>query len=165
MFAIDRRHHGLRRLQPVRGLRSQQAVEQAIDPRWNLRAQGADRWWRADQALAQRFRSGAIGIRRLARQHFVQQQSQCVQVAAAVQRLGARLFRRQVVGRADDGAGLGHAARAQRAGNAEVADVGLALAVQQHVGGFQVAMDDAALVRGLQAQRDLPGNGERLVHR
>jgi hypothetical protein len=51
------------------------------------------------------------------------------------------------------------------AGNAEVADVGIAFVVEQHVRRLQVAMHDAARMRGRQTQRQLARNAQGLVER
>ena len=47
----------------------------------------------------------------------------------------------------------------------EIEDLDRAVRTHFHVGGFQIAMDDAELVRGLEGVGDLAGDGEDLVDR
>ena len=161
---VDRGNHRVRILQAVRRLRSQQAIEQSLHPCRGVRPQAPDRRRRTHQPLAQGFGRGAVGVGGLSGQHLVQEQAERVQVAAAVERFRTRLLRREVVRRADHRAGLGHAARAERAGDAEIADVGATGCVEQHVGRLEVTVDDAALVRRGQAQRDLARDPHRFLH-
>ena len=48
---------------------------------------------------------------------------------------------------------------ARRAGDAEIRDAHAAARVEQHVAGFQIPMDDAALVRVFQRLRDVDEHG------
>ena len=84
----------------------------------------------------------------LARQHLEHHQAECIDIRARVDFAAARLFRREVVERADDVARLRQARPVHRARDSEVRDVGAALVVDQHVGGLQVAMDHGLRVRG-----------------
>jgi hypothetical protein len=66
------------------------------------------------------------------------------------------LLRGHVLRRADDGARLRQAAVGFDAlGQSEVADMWLSFAIEQDVGGFQVAMKDAALVGVMHGSRHL----------
>ena len=80
-----------------------------------------------------------------------------VDVGALVDLLAEDLLGRHVFWRADHVAGLRElrVALLLRRGDAEVHDLDQALLVDQHVGGLQVAVDDAGLVRDRHARRDV----------
>ena len=86
--------------------------------------------------------------RQAAGQHLEQDDAQGVDVAAAVQRLGAHLLRTHVAGRAQRRAGLryGRARFIQQLDDAEVGQVGAAGGVEEDVGRLHVAVDDALAV-------------------
>ncbi len=97
----------------------------------------------------QRVEVGFAQQRRPAGEQLVEDGAQAVNVRGGGQPLpgGAGLFRGHVRGRADDGLGLGQAAFLLEAlGQAEVGELRIARAVQQHVGRLEVAVQDAALV-------------------
>ena len=91
-----------------------------------------------------------------AEQHFVHNQSERIDIRAAVNRLAALLLRRHVLERAENGARRGIR---DGGGNAEVHDerVGLITGAAGHdVGRFQVPVHDARLVRGGESFGDVP---------
>ena len=68
------------------------------------------------------------------------------------------LLGRQVRGRTNDQIGVGLVGQigiAQILGDAEVSQIGILIFVEQDVGGFQIAMDHADAVRGVQRKADL----------
>ena len=101
--------------------------------------------------------------RGLAGQHFVEHDSQRVDVAAAVAALALDLFGRDVFGRAHHLGKLGERqpARAFLAGDAEVDQLDAVFGIDHDVFGLQVAMHDAVVVdvgeRVGNAQSDLDG--------
>ena len=116
----------------------------------------------------QRFRHRVALERPGTGQHLVHHDAEREDVRARVHRIGPHLFRRHVAGRAHDDAradihraGLGlHGAHELR--DAEVQDFRAAVAREEQVLGLQVAMDDAAGVRGCQSARNLHGVVDRL---
>ena len=95
--------------------------------------------------------------RALAGEDLVEHQAERVDVAARRDLAAGELLGRHVGGRA-------RAKRfARRAGEAEVGDADLAGAVEHHVGRLEVAMDDAAFVRGGEAGADLARDLERAL--
>ena len=87
-------------------------------------------------------------IRRYASRHLVHDDADAVNVGRFIHLLAEDLFRRHVFRRTDDIAGLGQLGVAARCGgrNAEVHDFQQPLVVDEHIGGFQVAVNDAGLV-------------------
>jgi hypothetical protein len=119
------------------------------------------------------------GRRRLARErpgarrHLVQDQAEGEHVRARVHRLPLELLWRHVVQRSENlafagerrgglGAAIHHARLERRLGQAEVQQLGPAPG-QHDVGRLQVAMDDAAPMRGGEPFGDLRRTSERLV--
>lgn len=87
--------------------------------------------------------------RRSARQQFVQDRSQSMDVDGGTQRLrpGLGLLGGHVAGRPDRGAGPGEVGLAiQPPGQPEIADLGRAVGGEEDIGRFQVAMHDPAPV-------------------
>ena len=60
-----------------------------------------------------------------------------------------RLLRRHVGGRSHDRPGMGALDAVELLGQAEIRDLGGAVRGHEHVGGLEVAVDDAGLVRGV----------------
>ena len=82
-----------------------------------------------------------------------------------VDRLAARLLRRDVVRRSEHGPRLRDAVLdVERARDAEVRDLRAAVAVQQHVLRLHVAVDEPVLVGEREPAGDLDGDLERLAH-
>jgi hypothetical protein len=101
-------------------------------------------------------------VRKLPGDEFEQHHPQRIHIAAPIQRQPVGLLRRHIRRRADD-----HAAgqlAAQHAGDAEVAQVGVAVFIQHDVAGLQIAVDDALLVRVIQRQRHLTQRLFQLIH-
>jgi len=78
--------------------------------------------------------------------------------------MALHLFRRHVIRRPHHDAALGHLL-GHDFGHAEVCDLGERALVDQNVGGFDVAMDDAFLVRVVKRGSGLPQNGKRVFAR
>jgi hypothetical protein len=111
-----------------------------------------------------RFGGGVATEGTLAHEHFVEHRAEREEIRARVERLPAHLLGRHVAHGAHDGAGLCLGAHPglrdvstsrDRARDAEVEQLDVAIAGDKHVLGFQVPVDNAALVRGGQPARDL----------
>ena len=109
----------------------------------------------------------AAVVGRLAGEHLIQDDAERVDVGALVDLLAEDLLGRHVFRRADHVAGLGElrVALLLRGGDAEVHDLDQARVVDQHVGGLQVAVDDAGLVRHGHAGGDVHRVAHGLVER
>jgi len=119
--------------------------------------------------------------RRLAGEHGEHHEPEAVEIGAVIHGQPRRLLRRHVFGRADHHAGAGVARLAEELGDAEVGELHVKATAgrrrKHQVGGLEVAMHHALVVRRLQDaddfQRDhrglLPGEppagGEELVER
>ena len=101
----------------------------------------------------------------VAREHLVEHDAERVDVRLAVDVVAERLLGRDVVRGAEHAALGGQAAVVHRAGDAEVGDLGRALLVDEDVLRLDVAVDDAAPVRGAERAGDLDRVGDRLVDR
>jgi hypothetical protein len=86
------------------------------------------------------------------------------QVAAPVDRLAGELLGRHVRDGAEHRAELGELGGVEL-GDAEIGDFDAAVGEQDDVGGLDVAMDDAALVRVLQGAQQLAHDAARLGQR
>ena len=112
-------------------------------------------------------------------EHLEEDAAECPDVCARVHRLAARLLRAHVGGGAQDHSGLGHrgcgdgwrlrdarccdARRLHGLRQAEVQDLHRAVGTHLDVRGFQIAMDDALLMRGFESLGDLLRDWQRLV--
>ena len=102
---------------------------------------------------------GVARERHLAGQRVEEHAAERVDVGARVGGLAADLLRRDEVGRADELARARDAARGGGVlGQPEVGQVGVVLRLlgDQHVGRLDVAVHEAAAVRGVERRRDLP---------
>ena len=99
----------------------------------------------------------------VAGEHLEQHDAEAVDVGLAVDVVAERLLGGDVVGGAEDAALGGQALLVERAGDAEVGDLGGALLVDQDVLGLDVAVDDVAGVGGAEGAGDLDRVGDRLV--
>jgi hypothetical protein len=89
--------------------------------------------------------------------------------------LGERLLRRHVADGAEHGAGAGSRdrlggagagrRRLHRLGEPEVENLDLSIGQQEHVLGFEIAMDQILVVRGRESAGDLRRDVHRLAHR
>ena len=104
---------------------------------------------------------GLAVLRPLAREDLVEREAQRVDVALDRCAFASELLRRHVLQRA--GELVGRLARS--CGNAEVGDADVPVAVDHHVGGFEIAMQHAALVCGGDARTELPRDLHCLVVR
>jgi hypothetical protein len=98
--------------------------------------------------------------RRLTGEQLVQHAAGGVHIGTGVDRLAARLLRGQVLGRADDRAGLGHRAGAtgQCPRDAEVHHLDHAGLGEHHVARLDIAVDDAVPVAELEGRADISGD-------
>ncbi len=94
--------------------------------------------------------------------HLEQDGPHGVDVDPVVDVLALGLLGGHVLRRADDDPRPGHAAGVERPGDAEVHDLGVALAVDHDVLGLEVAVDDAEAVGLDEALEDLAGQVEGL---
>ena len=109
-----------------------------------------------------RHRHGRLAVERnLAGEHLVDDDAQRVHIGLAGDGLAEGLLGRHVVGRAEHAPVHREAFLGQGARDAEVGDLGAALAAQQNVLGLDVAVDDLLCVRCAQGARDLDRVGER----
>ncbi len=134
----------------------QRPRQDAIDRRGHVQPLFTQRRHRLVSVLLQQFQQRPGGERRPAAQRLVGHQPQAVLVAEGRHVLVQRLFGRDVLRRAGEhlpGERRG-SLRSQQPGNAEVGQVGVAVLVQQDVGRFHVAVDDAVAV----------GDGQRGGH-
>jgi hypothetical protein len=114
------------------------------------------------------------------RQHLEQDAPKCPDVGSLVRRAALGLLRRHICRRAQNEADRGHRRRRDRrrlcrlgrsAGRlhgfrkAEVEDFGLTISRHRDVGGLEIAMDDAFVVRRFQRFRNLYGNRECFANR
>ena len=97
-----------------------------------------------------------------ARDHLEEHRPQGVDVGPAVDVAAVRLLRGHVLRRPDDDPGAGDAAGVERAGDAEVHDLGVAVLVDHDVLRLEVAVDDAQPVGLGQPFGDLPGQADGL---
>ena len=136
-------------------------VEGAVE----LRARQARRRRRVGDVRPQLRHVVVLRIGDAARQHLVQHAAQRVDVGAAVDRPGLDLLGGDVVGRADPRARAREAAGgAEPLGQPEVGQVDVlvvALAADQDVGRLDVAVHQAALVRGVERRGD---RGRHALH-
>ena len=121
----------------------------------DVRALRRERLRRRREVLHRDLHRAVAGERDRAREHLVEDDAERVQVGRLVDLRAARLLRREVLRGADDRALLGHLARAG-ARDAEVRDLQVPLAVDEHVVRLDVAVDEAVPVREPQRREDLP---------
>ena len=106
------------------------------------------------------------GIRHVAGQQLVEDDAERVDVRVRVDPLAAGLLRRDVVARAEHGAGLGLPADGvERADDPEVGHLGQPLLVQEHVLRLHVAVDEALRVCERQRPPDLEAQLEHAADR
>jgi hypothetical protein len=99
----------------------------------------------------------------VAREHLEEDDAERVEIALGIDVLAQGLLGRDVVGGAQHAAVRRQPLLGQRAGDAEVRDLGRALLVDEDVLGLDVAVDDAVVVGGAQRAGDLDGVGHRLA--
>ena len=160
------------------GVLLEAALEQVVDALRRRRRQ------RLPLGLAGEDGGERVGGRRAAErppagEHLEEDAAEAPDVGAAVQRPPPRLLRAHVLGRAEDHArlggvgsqpgrglgGVGVAERRLRLGEPEVEHLDLASRRHLDVGGLEVAVHDAALVRGGEGVGDLPRHLQGLEQR
>jgi hypothetical protein len=152
---LEERAHRLERLGPVRGLLRHHLLDEGRELLRNQRVEVAQARHGRRQVLHHEADRRARGVRQPAREQLEGHHAERVDVGAGVGGLGARLLRSHVVGRSHDERRRGHRrrgdARRGALGEAEVEQLEKALAVivttDEEVGGLEVAVDDARLVR------------------
>jgi len=131
------------------------------------------------QHRAKNFRHVVSLERRTPGQHLVEHTAEREDVRAPINRSALRLFRRHVSRRAEDDALLRrgqaqrrrvreiriYCLRLERLRQPEVQHLHRAIASHLDVGGLQVAMNDAVLVRRFQRVHDLLGNRQDFLNR
>ena len=114
------------------------------------------------QVRPQRRLLGLAQVRRLAGERVEQHAAQRVDVGARVDALAADLLGRDVAERPDPLARAAQpGARAQALGQPEVREVRVVAGAEQDVGGLDVAVDQAARVRGVERAADLVDDARR----
>ncbi len=103
--------------------------------------------------------------RDMARDHFVEHDAEGVEIDPGVDLLEVDLLGRHVFRRSQHQAGSGQAVAFGEPGQPEIHDLGLALPVDHHVLGLEVAMDDAEAMGFGQAFGDLPADVDGLGSR
>ena len=145
-----------------------EGVEQAGIPGGKVtvgRGRGVHPGWRDGGFLrgpAQGLQRGCGGKRGLAAQQFVQDGTQAVDIAGdrGLGRPAPGHFRRQVVGGAENGEGMGEAAvLVGQPGQPEIGHVRLANGVEEDVGRLEIAVEDAVLVGKMDRTGDLRDQG------
>src|SRR5665811_44484 len=96
--------------------------------------------------------------------HLIHDHAERVEVGRGLHVAALRLLGREVVGGSEDGAGLGHAARATRPGDAEIGDLHASFVVHDHVLRLDVAMDHVPPVRETERLEDLAGDGGDVIY-
>ena len=98
--------------------------------------------------------------RRFARQALEEKTAERVDVRAAVDRAAFDLLGSEIRGRAD-APSPGAAVFVESSRQSEVGEIDMLAAVEQHVGGLDVAMDETVRVGGIQRVRDPAADGQR----
>jgi hypothetical protein len=141
------------------------AVEDRREPRGDLRPAHLH----VGQVLAHvlhRHRDLVLAVEGdVAGEHLEQHDAEGVDVGLAVDVVAQRLLGRHVVRGAEHAPVGGQPLLVERAGDAEVGDLGRALLVDQDVLRLDVAVDDVARVREAERSRDLDRVGDRLPDR
>ena len=108
------------------------------------------------QVLDHQFGVGRFRKRVSTDQQFIEQYTQGIDISLGCDWFGLHLFGGDVGWGTQDGFGLGRlSVCTQFLGDAKIGEVGVALLIEQDVGGFQVAMDDAFPMSSLQGGGDL----------
>ena len=113
-----------------------------------------------DHGTKAQIRQRDVG-RRFACEHSVQDQAEGVEVGPCRGVVTGELFRRHVRGRAGDDVWIVPFVRETR--EAEVGDAHATSPVDEHVGRFQIAVQDAAIMGRSQTRAELPREFERLL--
>ena len=101
------------------------------------------------QVLEDQGADGVAVIGLLSRQHLVEDHAQTVEIRASVGLHPLRLFRAQIVGCSDDGAGTGQiGAFADALRDPEVRQRHAVVLPEHDIGRFEVTMHDARIVDG-----------------
>ncbi len=102
--------------------------------------------------------------RLLADQHLVQHDPEAIQVRTPIEFRADRLFGAHVLRRADGQARLGQlGAVVHRFGDAEIGQNRRAIIAEQHVSGFDIAVNKALVVSVAKRSGDVLGDGDRVT--
>ncbi len=163
-----------RGLVAVGGILGEAPIDRPLERRRHERVQRGRRRRLLLEDRGHRLRSAAAIERTLAREQLVDHRAEREEIRPIVHRASGRLLGRHVGERAEDRAGGRHrfsangaAPRDLAAGlelrEPEVHDLGRPVGADHDVAGLEVAVDDAARVRGREPLRDLCGQVERLI--
>ena len=151
----------------MRRVLAQAGLDQTVQFRRDLRPKRARGTRRLVQDLEHQGLRPVLLERPAARRHLVEDHAERVNVGAGIPLLAAHLLGRHVGERAEDrpgprqvGGGVG---RVQEPGQAEIEDLRHPGRRQHDVSGFQVAMQEAQTVRGLECVTDLRAETHQLV--
>jgi len=118
-------------------------------------------------ALIHHLPGGFAGERNVAGHHLVHDQAQRIEIATVIDRSAFDLFGRHVARRADKSAAAGHAhfCGLERSGEAKIGNEHLIVFADEDVVWFEVAMDDAFGMRGVESVAHLTGEFKAPVER
>ncbi|HUI77606.1 MAG TPA: hypothetical protein VLY24_06805 [Bryobacteraceae bacterium] len=153
-----------------------------VDDRFELRRKlGVEAEWRSGIIVkdgVEQERGGGAVKWQSAGGHFVEHGTEGEDIAAPIEFLAPRLFRRHIGNGADGGAGAGKVVDARSLGDlrvgkagaagghfgeAEIEDLGVAALADENVGGLNVAVNNALVVGGIERVGDFDGQGKKFV--
>jgi hypothetical protein len=156
--------HLLRGPVPLRRLLRQRPQDDEVEVAWDLGPDRRRRLRHLREVLHRDLDRRLAGERHLPREELVEHDAGRVEVGRLVDRRAARLLRREVLGGADDRAGLRHLARA-RPCDPEVRHLDPPLVIDEDVVRLDVSVDDPVSVcvaeRGEHLSRVRDGDGDR----
>jgi len=134
---------GLSVRDPVFGLAPQEITDHATKQGRNFRGEREREFFLLKDQFPENggFRGAGIGL--FPRDHFIQEDAQRIEIGTTVKFGPARLLGRHVFRCANDLSGGGNGRLIQCCRDAEIGQFGLAALIDQHIGRFEIAMDDA----------------------
>ena len=147
--------HLLRGVVAVVGVLRERPKDDVVEVARDLGPVGRRRHRRLREVLHRDLDRRLAGERHRARQQLVEHDSGRVEVRGLVDRGASCLLGREVLGRADDRPRLGHLARRAGARDPEVHHLHAPLAVDDHVVGLDVSVDDPVAVGETERRQDL----------